>query len=345
MTLTVTGRVRSGWFVLTLPAVFPVAAVGQSSQLTLRGFGDVRFMETSEPGVPSAFGIGQYDTYVSGALSERVDMASEIVVEHDQVWVVDLERFWIRYTVSPALRVSAGKFHTPLGYWNRAFHHGALLYPSVDRPLLFAFEDEGGPLPIHTTGVLVDGRQRGGARWGYAVMIGNGIGGDPVSDRNEAKSVTARVTVHPDESVAIGAAWYHDRIPAGTIRTDGNSRTVGPVTQNLSLVDIEVRGGPIEVVTEGMVGWNRSFGRTSVNNGGYAMASANLGSRWTPFVRYDRIDFATGDPYYVGPDVNEYTAGVRHHVAVLAAIKLEVRLRRVGGRTVRTLASQFAVAW
>jgi hypothetical protein len=72
-------------------------------------------------------------------------------------------------------KIWLGRFHTPLSYWNTAYHHGAYLQPSITRPGIAEYEDGGGILPMHTTGLLIDGsRELDQTRWNYEVAAGVG---------------------------------------------------------------------------------------------------------------------------------------------------------------------------
>src|SRR5205823_6307665 len=77
------------------------------------------------------------------------------------------------------------RFHTPLGYWNTAFHHGQQLQTSVLRPQMIDFEDNGGVIPAHTVGVWGTGTARSAnGRFAYDVFLGNSpsiSGTDPTS--------------------------------------------------------------------------------------------------------------------------------------------------------------------
>src|SRR5882762_9184287 len=82
-----------------------------------------------------------------------------------------------------------------------AYHHGTLMQPTAQRPDMYVFEDDGGILPVHTTGALFAGRDLTPAHLGFDVMIGNGVGATPISDNNPAKSVT--VAVHSQVTAAL----------------------------------------------------------------------------------------------------------------------------------------------
>jgi len=76
----------------------------------------------------------------------------ELVFEHNDRGELspDLERLQRRYTFGEAGHRLGRPLHTPLGYWNTAFHHGQQLQTSVLRPQMIDFEDHGGVIPAHT---------------------------------------------------------------------------------------------------------------------------------------------------------------------------------------------------
>lgn len=87
----------------------------------------------------------------------------------------DLERVQLGYIFNGNATLWAGRFHTPYGYWNTAYHHGSQIQTSVSRPRFIDFEDKGGILPAHMVGLTGTGKIRaGGAKITYDVFAGNG---------------------------------------------------------------------------------------------------------------------------------------------------------------------------
>ena len=68
----------------------------------------------------------------------------------------ELERFMLGWQADEDIMGWIGRFHSPSRYWNITYHHGQYLQTSVTRPLVEKFEDEGGILPAHVTGLMVD---------------------------------------------------------------------------------------------------------------------------------------------------------------------------------------------
>ena len=149
----------------------------------LHGFLDVGFSTNSKdsnnpslPDLPRGFNVGSLDFYLTPHLG-NVKGLIEIIFETTSSGEVatDLERAEIGYTFSDAATLWAGRFHTPYGYWNTAFHHGSQMQTSVTRPRFLDFEDKGGILPAHMVGMLVSGKTGAGdGKLTYDAYAGNG---------------------------------------------------------------------------------------------------------------------------------------------------------------------------
>ena len=88
-----------------------------------------------------------------------------------------MERARLKYEYREWLSVIVGKMHTPVNYWNDVYHHGRLWFPVIDRPRSF-----GTSVPIHTLGLRLQGQNIGKLRFGYDLVIGNGMSSNDVTD-------------------------------------------------------------------------------------------------------------------------------------------------------------------
>src|SRR5712691_10876946 len=158
----------------------------RAQETQIHFFTDITGVASDDPSEHSAFALGQYDLFVTSHLADHISFLGESVFEFDGDFVVDVERLMISFAPKSYFRVEVGKQHTPFGYWNTAYHHGMVLQPTIERPTMFLFEDDGGPLPVHTTGLMVDGEDISPLHLGYDILIGNGIGSTPISDNNSA---------------------------------------------------------------------------------------------------------------------------------------------------------------
>ena len=78
-------------------------------------------------------------------ISAQVKGLLELAFEHDERRqpVRGPRAHAARLRLSDELTLWGGRFHTPYGYWNTAFHHGAQIQTSIGRPRFLEFEDEG----------------------------------------------------------------------------------------------------------------------------------------------------------------------------------------------------------
>lgn len=70
-----------------------------------------------------------------------------------------LERIQLGWLLAPQTTLWLGRHHSPLGYWNTQFHHGMYLQTSIKRPAISGFDDHGGVLPNHLTGLFIESEQ------------------------------------------------------------------------------------------------------------------------------------------------------------------------------------------
>jgi len=145
--------------------------------LKISGFGDVDFAATtSHPATTgfsnqsllqqhSGFQEGQFILHMSSALSPKVTVFGELsfTARADAGtgttpapgFNPEVERLIVRYDVNDRFKLSFGRYHTPINYWNTAFHHGQWLQTTISRPEMTQFG--GSFIPVHFVGTLVEG--------------------------------------------------------------------------------------------------------------------------------------------------------------------------------------------
>jgi hypothetical protein len=297
-------------------------------QTQFHGFVDVTARTTSLNGDHSSFGLGQYDFFLTSRLAEHISFVGETVFEFDDDFVVDVERIIITFSPNRFFRVAAGKHHTPFGYWNNAYHHGTLFQPTIERPLPIRFEDDGGPFPVHTTGLLVSGRDISRFHLGYDVLVGNGIGSTPIQDNNTAKSYTLAVHSQVTSGLRVGASLYLDRIASETPSLGG-----APLGEQ---VDQRMYGGFAAYLSETWEAIGEFYrsdnttagGRKTGSNAFFVYAGRRFG-KLVSYLQYDEMDFAVGDPYYTIDDQRLGLIGARYDLAPTTGIKLELQRHKL----------------
>ena len=149
--------------------------------------------------VPDTFEFGSLDLFMRARLSDKVSVLGEVLftAENDNSISPDVERLLLQYRQNDYFTASIGRMHTSVGYYNTAFNKGEFLETTTDRPFMYAFDDEGGVLPMQDIGVNVTGKiPSGKLGLNYVAELGNGRDWSPTEepaqnnqDRNNSKAI------------------------------------------------------------------------------------------------------------------------------------------------------------
>jgi hypothetical protein len=299
---------------------------------TILGFADVNYVET-ERHVDEGFVLGQLAGHVTSGLTERLTFFGEVsaTARPDQ-YRIEVERLILRYDFNDQLKISGGRYHTPISYWNTAFHHGLWLQTSVSRPEMIKFGSR--VLPVHFVGLLVEGGfPLTALGLGYAGGVGNGRGdeiarGGDAGDVNQNRALLATVHSRPARvyGLQLGGALYLDKAPAEA----GFDVDEQIFSAHLALTRErpEILGEYARIRHEPDGG-----GETTDTDAWYLQAAYRLpppADAFKPYARVERIDVEDGDPLFEPFDLGYkgFLAGVRYDFASLAAFKLEYRDER-----------------
>ena len=315
----------------------------------LHGFADVGGGYSST-GHPSGFGVGSLDLYLTPRLGGNVRSLLELIFEYDEVGnlVTDLERAQIGYAFNDLATVWLGRFHTPYGYWHTAYHHGQQIQPSLLRPRFLDFEDRGGVLPAHTTGVWATGKlQTQSGRFIYDVYAGNaptitpddalGNGKLGVLDPNSAGFSNLSLTTGGRVGYIFSNGTL-DGLNVGIhglrseVQIDGNSvaSTTGQVELNMAGGYLYYNNYNWEVISEiyGFMNHDQIGGTGSHNSWAGFIHAGYAIDQWMPYVRLEKADTNKNDPYFssmaLGYAYSREAAGVRFDVNPQSALKLEL---------------------
>jgi hypothetical protein len=303
-----------------------------------------------------AFAVGVFDMLFTANLEKSLSMTSEFTARYEpNAPLAELERLHLRWRPSKHFFLEVGRFHTDLGYWNVAYHHGRYLQLSVDRPRTIALH--GGLLPVHWIG----------AQTGVSVGIGPGtinlIGSvgtarekiGTVGHSLHGSNFTAINGVHGKldfsgflhRDLHFGVSAVYDRIP-------GEPAFVRPGLPDQS-IDEKVGNAYIALPSVPVIFIAEAYGiEHSLNSsarpenvgskwrtfGAFAMLGYQIG-RFTPYIRGEYIGSEVGayifDPYYhpepkstdgfkVSLDAKEGIVGTRIDPSDWCSIKLEYRV-------------------
>lgn len=296
--------------------------------LQIRGFGDVDFSATDQKGTTSGFTLGQFDLHLASALSQKISYFAEITVNaHPLDYTIEMERSFIRYDYNDFFKISFGRFHTPIGYWNTAYHHGAWLETTIDRPFMVTV---GGTFtPLHFVGALAEGNiPSGGLGLGYNVGVGNGRGSNiarpgDAGDINNNRAWVAKLFARPRKTygLELGASIYRDKI---TLPTGSEFREW---ISNAYLV--WTKGAP-EFLTEFQNVNHRSIATNAVANSDAMYAQFAYRLPWfektvKPYYRFEYTHMPLSEQVFIYQPQVESIFGLRYDISSFAAFKSEYR--------------------
>jgi hypothetical protein len=331
-------------------APVPEAAQPSYPLLKISGFSDVNF-SANDSHVPitgfspqtylqphSGFSEGQFVLHMSSALSSKVSVFGELTFTARQDagtgspaapgFNAEVERVIIRYDLNDYFKLSFGRYHTPINYWNTAFHHGAWLQTTISRPEMTQFG--GSFIPVHFVGALAEGAiPAGGMNLNYDFGVGNGRGqvlsrdGD-LGDVNNNRAWLVNGFVKPDSLFGLqaGASVYRDKLnPIGVPGAREWIRSAHIVwareTPEIIAEFSDVEHQPIGA---GVVSHSQAF---------YAQLAYRFpfnAKKWKPYYRFEHMHIPLSDYIFkTVPTFAASTAGIRYDITNFAAFKVEYR--------------------
>lgn len=327
-------------FCLILSSLFSLQSFAQKTQI--KGFADI--VNTYENGKAS-FGFDEQDLFITSEVSDRISFLGESVFKYTPTtptdFSVSIERIIIKYNIQGNNNIIFGKIHTPLNYWNDTYHHGRVFYPTIDRPLLFAAEI----IPLHTTGIQFQGHDFGKLRFGYDVVIGNGLGSTPVLDNDKRKSVTIAIHIKPVDNLRLGVSYYNDAVSKGA---SVNGKVMNwKVNQNLFTGSVAYFGKKFELLAEGTFGINKTDTTGSKTTlAPYIYAGYRVTEKLIPYIRLDYLHFENGEIFFKKDNTTSIVGGIRYEINYLAVVKLEYQYQHAEKEgNINRITAQFAIGF
>jgi len=318
--------------------------------LKLAGFGDMDFSATNlhganggfEPqtllGAHEGFALGQTTLHLISALSAKVNFFGEITFTARSDagtgtppapgFNTEVERLILRYDMNDYFKVSFGRYHTPINYWNTAFHHGQWLQTTISRPEMVQFG--GSFIPVHFIGTLVEGAlPADGMNLNYQWGLGNGRGevisrGGDAGDINNNRAWLFNGFLRPDHpyGLQVGGSVYRDELdPLG-----------GPVAREWieSAHIVWTKETPEFLAEFANVNHQPLFGGPAANSQAWYVQTAYrlpwFDRIFKPYYRIEQIHVPRADAIFKPvPTFTASTSGLRYDFSPLAAFKLEYR--------------------
>lgn len=326
--------------------------------LKIAGFSDLDFSSTNLHAPAAGFGAqtlaqqhsgfeeGQFTLHLSSALSPKVTMFGEITLTARADagtgspaatgFNAEVERVIIRYDLNDYFKLSFGRYHTPINYWNTAFHHGQWLQTSISRPEMTQFG--GSFIPVHFVGSLAEGAvPLDGLNLNYAAGMGNGRGqvlsrGGDFADINNNRAWLGNAFIKPDKlyGLQIGGSLYRDSL---------NPINAPAAREWIESAHVVWQKETPEFIAEFANVTHRPIGGVSASHSQafYAQTAYRLPwlqKLWKPYYRFEYIHVPKSDAIFrpVVPTFHASTFGLRYDITTFAAFKFEFRnyVRRDG---------------
>lgn len=301
--------------------------------LKISGFADVGFSATDESNVNSGFNLGQLVLHMASPLSRKVSYFGEISFTATTTgYNVEVERSIIRYDYNDNFKLSFGRYHTPVSYWNTAFHHGSWLQTTISRPEMIKFGSR--LLPVHFVGLQGEGDiPSGGAGLGYSFGVGNGRGsiisrGGDAGDVNNNRAWLINLYSRPSRAYGLqfGGTIYRDKIspaPGTNFREWISSAYVAWTRETPEFL------AEFSNVHHSDISTNKTYNTQAF----YVQLAYRLPfaeKRWKPYYRFDYINRPSTEPVLGITDFMSSTVGIRWDISNYAAVKSEYRNTKKG---------------
>ena len=333
------GRV---WQIIFLTFIFAFAvSITPAQALDFKAWADINYADLSKD-APDKFGgsnsdkiasfkLGQLSLHAHGDLGENLDATTEIAFSSGSSPTI--ARLYVAYTFDELLKIRAGKWHKPIGYWNTTFHHGALLKTTIDSPLTQSL------VPIHETGLWALGTYNSDPLrldYGFSVTNGDRINGsssstNDTSDNNNNKPILFHMRAHPSAipALGIGISGILDKMQI--FKTSSDTVPTGQVSQQIYVVDLEYINQQIELLSEYFYFNDKDElqGKgTNKSEGSYIQLGYTIANRFMPYARFEKLSLREKDPYFTAlsgtPDQQKTLVGLRYNMSSNSALKGEV---------------------
>jgi len=263
----------------------------------------------------------------------------------------EIERMILRFDESDRFKVSFGRYHTPINYWNTAFHHGQWLQTTIARPEMIQFG--GRFLPVHFVGALAEGGvPAGGWNLNYQAGFGNGRGsvisraGD-AGDNNDFRATLLTMFSKPDQlyGFQFGGSIYFDKITLLDARDFGERIVAGYAVWQKETPELiaEVAAVRHEPSEGSLVTWSHAY----YIQAAYRLPQLNHALK--PYFRFEHVGVNPQDVVFQVQSVpnldDGVTLGLRFDASQFAALKGEYRTWSRGGSTPRNYGGFFQICF
>jgi|GEM_PF-2183591 len=323
-----------------------LAPEAMGPRVSVGGFADVT-LESIEDFATTNVTIGQLVVHANAVMPAGFGAFTEVTVNSTPEWQTRVERLFLSYEPSDALKLTVGRQHLPVTWWNSTFHHGLWLQTTARRPMMIGFNDAF--IPNHFVGVFADGQLPVARALGIRYHLGLSGGGD------DHKHTTDSYLETPRASYSGGLAFeprviQHLRVGAVAYLDPHRMRDGQMVSETLVGAHVAYTAERPEIIAE----WVEV--RHDIASAHYASPAAyaqvawrfkELGGRLKPYARAERMRIDASDPTLASAVSQDlFTVGLRVDPIAWFAIKVEgARRVPVGGTASNEGLLQVSASW
>lgn len=319
----------------------PAADTGFRPKVSFQGFADINWSNTStgladDGRKTDGFTLGNLVGHVSASLGGNLSFYTEVVVSprvDAAGFDIDLARAIVRYDFGDHFKLSAGRYHAPVSYWNTAFHRGTWLQTTIFRPDIVK---EQFFQPDHFEGVIAEGVLWRTPGLGYAVGFGNGREADLFlmgdnGGNSTHQAYVAKLFLRPPQlaGVEFGGAGYRDTIAVG----DAAHRVSYPEWITSGYVAITKEAPELIAEFSLLRHHDPVYGLDYRSHAFYVQGAWRFpqAPSWKPYVRFEKAVDPDDEPVFGALTNSKTLVGLRYELTDYAALKIEGSQRRQPG--------------
>jgi hypothetical protein len=297
---------------------------------------------TNTADVDNGFSIPTLDVFLRGSLGNW-SFLSEVLFDIDEgnTIGVDLDRMQVGYEVADWLKITAGRFHTSLGYYNTAYPQGGAVYLlPIDRPAVVDQHDNASIVPTSTVGLNFHGRlpfsqQR--ISYDLDVTNGRGLQADDLAnggDANNPKMLNLRLRYEVNGLILGGNALVDWIAPRGDLANPTPLDQPYTLREQIFGAHLAYVEHPWHLIAEGYLIQHISPVETQRTIAGLTEFGYTIG-QVTPYARYefarfpsDRDTFWSATTQQERGNYNAVSGGIKIVPNENFAVKIELEWNR-----------------
>lgn len=269
----------------------------------------------------------------------------------------EFERLVVGWAAGEDTRIWLGRYHTALGEWNHKYHHGVYLQPTIYRPGIIDFEDDGGVIPTHATGLAME-TTLNSASHATHLILNVGLGPQLMPTHLQALDILHPDAGNHDFALTLAASRHSYARPADNLGLFLGFFRIPSSVPGIEQVEQHIIGGYFNRMlprwhVSGSVFWvdiNLEMSGDQKNSSlayGYIQPEYPLNSKWTLYARVEAT--GRGDDNLYLRQIPAFVSqralmGARYQFPKAQALKIEMATLEQYGTRFNQVALQWSAA-